>query len=48
MVEESGLSRMYGGLHYRFDITAGRELGQKVAEFVLLVSGNGRGAIPLD
>jgi hypothetical protein len=23
----AGLSRMYGGLHYRFDITAGQELG---------------------
>ena len=29
MVQDAGLSRMYGGLHYRFDITAGRDLGQK-------------------
>jgi membrane-associated phospholipid phosphatase len=48
MVEEAGLSRLYGGLHYRFDIDAGRDLGQKVGEYVLFVAGNGRGAIPLD
>jgi len=28
---EAGLSRMYAGIHYRFDITAGKELGVKVA-----------------
>ncbi|MGH7461789.1 MAG: vanadium-dependent haloperoxidase [Longimicrobiales bacterium] len=30
-VTEAGLSRMYGGLHYRFDITAGQALGRAVA-----------------
>ena len=48
MIEEAGLARMYGGLHYRFDLLAGRELGRKVAEFVLSVAGSGHAAIPLD
>jgi membrane-associated phospholipid phosphatase len=30
-VTEASLSRMYGGLHYRFDITAGQALGRAVA-----------------
>ncbi len=48
MVEEAGLARMYGGLHYRFDCVVGRELGRQVAEFVMRVSPNGHEAIPLD
>ena len=48
MTEEAGMSRMYGGLHYRFDCKAGQELGRRVAEQVLLVSGKGRAAFPLD
>lgn len=32
---EAGLSRMYLGIHYRFDITAGQELGRNVAEWVM-------------
>ncbi|HJR65136.1 MAG TPA: vanadium-dependent haloperoxidase [Gemmatimonadaceae bacterium] len=34
-VEEAGLSRMYAGIHYRFDITAGQDLGQAVARWVI-------------
>ena len=34
-VTEAGLSRMYAGIHYRFDITAGRELGVAVAQWAL-------------
>jgi membrane-associated phospholipid phosphatase len=48
MIEEAGLARIYGGLHYRFDLLAGRELGRQVAEFVLSVAGSGHAAIPLD
>lgn len=48
MVDEAGLARIYGGLHYRFDCEAGRELGRKVAEQVLRVSASGHAAIPLD
>ena len=35
MVEEAGLSRMYGGIHYRFDIEAGQALGRNVAQFAI-------------
>lgn len=34
-VAEAGVARMYAGLHYRFDITAGQELGYKVAALAL-------------
>lgn len=48
MVEEAGLARIYGGLHYRFDCEVGRELGRQVAEYVMEVAGKRRAAIPLD
>ncbi len=34
-MEEAGLSRMYGGLHYDFDIDAGQELGKSVARYAI-------------
>ena len=34
-VTESGLSRMYAGIHYRFDITAGQDLGKAVAQWAI-------------
>ncbi len=48
MVEEAGLARIYGGLHYRFDCDAGHVLGRQVAEYVLSVAGKKKAAIPLD
>lgn len=39
MVSDAGLSRMYAGIHYRFDITAGRDLGDAVARWVLARAG---------
>jgi membrane-associated phospholipid phosphatase len=30
-VEEAGMSRIYAGIHYRFDIDAGQEIGQRAA-----------------
>jgi membrane-associated phospholipid phosphatase len=48
MIDEAGLSRMYAGLHYRFDCVVGQELGRRVAEYVLRSTGNSRSAIPLD
>ena len=48
LVEEAGLARMYGGLHYRFDCLAGRELGRNVANFVLETAPRGHAPIPLD
>jgi membrane-associated phospholipid phosphatase len=35
MVEEAGMSRVYGGIHYRFDINAGREIGRAAAALAL-------------
>jgi hypothetical protein len=35
MVEEAGMSRIYAGLHFRFDITAGQKLGYSVARLAL-------------
>ncbi len=32
---EAGVSRIYGGIHYRFDVDAGLELGRKVGRYVL-------------
>ena len=32
---EAGLSRIYGGIHYRFDIEAGQALGRSTAEWAL-------------
>ena len=34
-VEEAGLSRMYAGIHYRFDITGGANLGRAVAQWAI-------------
>jgi hypothetical protein len=47
-IEEAGLARMYGGLHYRFDCLAGREIGRKVANLVLETAPKGHAPIPLD
>ena len=44
----AGLSRMYGGLHYRFDITAGQQLGRDVAEWALAHDVAGHEPFPLD
>ncbi len=35
MVDEAGMSRVYGGIHYRFDIDAGREIGRSAAALAL-------------
>ncbi len=35
MVEEAGLSRVYGGIHYRFDIEAGSGIGRAAAALAL-------------
>lgn len=34
-VEEAGIARIYAGLHYRFDVTAGQGIGAKVAALAL-------------
>jgi membrane-associated phospholipid phosphatase len=35
IIETAGTSRMYGGIHYRFDIEAGQEIGRAAAELAL-------------
>jgi membrane-associated phospholipid phosphatase len=35
MVDEAGMSRVYGGIHFRFDIDAGREIGRSAAALAL-------------
>ena len=35
IVEVSGLSRMYGGIHYRFDVEAGQAIGRAAAALAL-------------
>jgi hypothetical protein len=34
MAEEASLSRFYAGIHYRFDLTAGQNLGRQVGQLV--------------
>jgi membrane-associated phospholipid phosphatase len=34
-VIEAGLSRIYGGIHYRFDVDAGQTLGRSTAEWAI-------------
>ena len=48
MVAEAGLSRMYGGIHYRFDIEAGRQLGQSVARFAIAADRSGDSVLTPD
>ena len=31
LVEEAGMSRIYAGIHYRFDVEAGQGVGRRAA-----------------
>jgi hypothetical protein len=33
--DEAGQSRIYGGIHFQFDNTAGKAVGRSLAQFVL-------------
>lgn len=48
LVAEAGMSRIYAGLHFRFDITAGQELGYNVAALAVAAGPKGHKPIPLD
>ncbi len=48
MVVAAGLSRMYGGLHYRFDCEVGQALGRRVADYVIAADGGANQPIALD
>jgi membrane-associated phospholipid phosphatase len=45
MVIEAGLSRMYGGIHYQFDIDAGQQLGRSVARFTIAADRSGHSVL---
>ena len=47
-MEEAGEARIYGGLHYRFDVLAGRQIGFNVAALALALAPNDHEPIPLD
>jgi len=47
-VVEAGEARIYAGLHFRFDVVAGRELGYAVAANTLRLAPAGHEPIPLD
>jgi hypothetical protein len=44
--EENGLSRLYGGVHYNFDNTAGLEIGRRIAPLALANGGRLTPAVP--
>ncbi|HEX2780156.1 MAG TPA: phosphatase PAP2 family protein [Gemmatimonadaceae bacterium] len=48
LVEEAGMSRIYAGLHFRFDVTAGQRLGYGVAEMAVREAPEGHRAIPIE
>ena len=39
LVTDAGMSRIYAGIHYRFDVTVGRQLGTQVAEWAIAKQG---------
>ena len=42
MEREAGMSRVYAGLHYRFDVEAGRAIGRSVGELAIRLGPDGR------
>lgn len=45
MVIEAGLSRIYGGIHYRFDIEAAQRLGRSVGAFAIAADRSGQSVL---
>ena len=45
MVTEAGLARIYAGIHYRFDVETGAQLGRNVARFAGEVDRSGGSAV---
>jgi membrane-associated phospholipid phosphatase len=39
LVTEAGMSRVYAGIHYMFDVTAGQQLGRSVADWTIARAG---------
>jgi len=47
MADEAGLSRIYGGIHYRFDKTAGEEIARKVSALARRLDVRGHRPFPV-
>ena len=47
-VQDAGLSRIYAGLHYRFDVTVGQQLGAQVGALALTKVPQPNATIPLN
>ncbi len=47
LAEEAAISRVYGGIHYRFDATVGVDMGKRVGMYVLSRAPKGNRAISL-
>lgn len=47
MAEEAGISRIYGGIHYRFDMDAGLTLARQVSDWSIAHDINGHVAFPI-
>ena len=45
LASEAGVSRMYAGIHYRFDIERGLQIGRSVAEFAMSADASGTSAL---
>lgn len=43
MAEEAAMSRLYGGIHYRFDSDVGLDMGRRIGELVLMLDRQRRG-----
>jgi hypothetical protein len=46
MAEEAAISRLYGGIHYRFDNERGLELGRRIGELAIAARGKSDAAAP--
>ena len=47
LADEAGISRIYGGIHYRFDMDAGLVLARTIAQYAIARDINGHEAYPL-
>ena len=43
MAEEAAMSRLFGGIHYRFDSDVGLDMGRRIGELVLMLDHQRRG-----
>ena len=47
LAEEAGISRIYGGIHYRFDMDAGLTLARQIADWSIAHDINGHAPFPI-